>query len=45
MKRTCLQKNTNIYEQTRCELHRVKMWINAIEYNRQLISNFKIYYR
>jgi len=47
MKRTCYQKNTtcpglsgNSFEQTTCEFHRVKMQIEVILYNHQLISNF-----
>ena len=45
MKRTYLQNNTNNNEQTICEFHRVKMLINEIKYNRQLISNFNNLYR
>ena len=45
MKRTCLKKNTNSNEQTTCELHQVKKLINEMEHNRQIISNFEIFYR
>jgi len=45
MKRTCLQKDTNTNEQITCELHRVKILINAMKNNRQPISNFKNLYR
>jgi len=40
MKRACLQKNNNNDEQSTCELHRVKMYNNEINYNRQLTNNF-----
>jgi hypothetical protein len=45
MKRTCLQIKTNNNEQTTCELHRVKMYIKEMKYNRQLINNFEILFR
>lgn len=38
MKRTCLQININIDEQTTCELHRVKKLIKETKHNRKLIS-------
>jgi len=51
MKRTCLQRNTNINEQIACEFparrsggHRVRKWIKETKYNRQLISNFNNLY-
>jgi hypothetical protein len=45
MKRTCLQRHTNTDEQNTCEFHRVRKFNIEKNYNRQLISNFKILYR